>query len=75
MGVGLRARAKVLELPPNPKVNAPVLGSTCEGLEVKFLRSTHLKHKVSNALSEGIKQQNPVVKGDCPRILPALIVS
>ncbi|TLU53638.1 MAG: hypothetical protein FDX02_06720 [Chlorobium sp.] len=24
MGVGLRARTKALELPPNPKVNAPV---------------------------------------------------
>lgn len=41
MGVGLRARTKVLELPPNPTVNASVLDPTCEGLEVIFLRSTH----------------------------------
>jgi len=42
MEVGLRAKTKVLELSPNPKVNAPVLDPTCEGLEVKFLWSTHL---------------------------------
>ena len=41
-GAGLRASAKALELPPYPKVNAPVLDPTCEGLEVKFLWSTHL---------------------------------
>ena len=62
MGVGLRARTKVLELPPNPKVNTPVLDSTCEGLEVKFHRSTHLKHKVSNAFSEGINSKIQLLK-------------
>ena len=29
----------------------------CEGLEVKFLRSTHLKHKVSKAVSEAINSK------------------
>ena len=29
----------------------------CEGLEVKFLRSTHLKHQVSNAMSEGLNSK------------------
>ena len=62
MGVGLGAKTKVLELSPNPKVNAPVLDPTCEGLEVKFLQSTHLKHKVSNAVSEAINSKIQLLK-------------
>ena len=34
----------------------------CEGLEVKFLRSTHLKHKVSNAVSEAINSKIQLLK-------------
>ena len=34
----------------------------CEGLEVKFLRSTHLKHKVSNAVSEGLNSKIQLLK-------------
>jgi hypothetical protein len=41
MGVGLRTSSKVMELPPNPKVNAPVLDPTCKRLEVKLLRPTY----------------------------------
>ena len=29
----------------------------CEGLEVKFLRSTHLKHWVKNDVSEGLNSK------------------
>jgi transposase len=34
----------------------------CEGLEVKFLRSTHLKHKVSNAVSEALNSKIQMLK-------------
>ena len=34
----------------------------CEGLEVKFLRSTHLKHQVSNAMSEGLNSKIQLLK-------------
>jgi hypothetical protein len=40
MGAGLRPRTKVLDAPPDPKVRAPVLDPTCEGLGVKFPRAT-----------------------------------
>ena len=40
MGAGLRPRTKVLDEPPDPKVRAPVLDPTCEGLGVKFPRAT-----------------------------------
>ena len=33
-----------------------------EGLGVKFPRSTHLKHKVSNALSEGLNSKIQLLK-------------
>jgi hypothetical protein len=34
----------------------------CEGLEVKFLRSTHLKHKITNAASEGLNSKIQLYK-------------
>jgi len=40
MGAGLRPRTKVLDEPPDPKVSAPVLDPTCEGVGVKFPRAT-----------------------------------
>jgi hypothetical protein len=40
MGAGLRPRTKVLDEPPDPKVRAPVLDPTCEGVGVKFPRAT-----------------------------------
>jgi hypothetical protein len=41
MVAGLRAVAKAAELPPEPKVRAPVLDPTCERLQGRFLRPTH----------------------------------
>ena len=34
----------------------------CEGLEVKFLRSTHLKHWITNAVSEGLNSKIQMLK-------------
>ena len=41
MVAGLRAVAKAAELPPEPKVRAPVLDPTCERLGVKLPGATH----------------------------------
>ena len=40
MGAGLRPRTKVLDEPPDPKVRAPVLDPTCEGVGVRLPRAT-----------------------------------
>lgn len=41
MVVGMRSKAKAMELPPTPTVRAPGLDPTCERLRVKSPGSTH----------------------------------
>jgi hypothetical protein len=41
MAAGLRPTAKAVDWPPEPKVRAPVLDPTCEGLTVQSRWATH----------------------------------
>ena len=69
MGVGLRSKTKVLDLSPNPKVNAPVLDPTCEGLEVKFFWSTHL---ILSAMSLFVNKSNGTEQLQIVSVLPII---
>jgi len=57
---GLRATAKAVEAPPEPKVRAPVLDPTCERLAVKFRWSSHLEQIASRRIEHRTPGNQPL---------------